>query len=74
MTLRSVSIWQCVQGQSAELNLYCVGCNTMERSVLGWYIGDLIRNYAFANAIQYCINFEEGGEQVILIISYLLKI
>jgi len=36
--MRSVSIWLCVQGQLAELNLYCVGYKIMEQSVLGQYI------------------------------------
>jgi len=57
-----------VQGQSAELNLYCVSEIITGGEHLGYYFGDVIRNSKVSNVIQYCINFEErwgGGEQLI---------
>ena len=57
--MRSVIIWLCGQGQLAEWNLYCVGYNVLELSVLGQNIGDLIRNSVFVKIIPFCINFKE---------------
>ena len=67
MTIRSVCIWLCVQGQLAELNLRCVGYNLLERSVLGEFIVCIIPNSTVAYVIHNYINFEEGGggEQLI---------
>jgi hypothetical protein len=42
--MKSGSIRRCVQGESAEWNLYCLEYNVLEWSILGEKIGDLIRN------------------------------
>jgi hypothetical protein len=41
-----------------------VGYNVLVWSVLGYYIGDAIRNSKVANVIQYCINYEERGREI----------
>jgi hypothetical protein len=51
----------------------CVGYNLVERSVLGLYIGELIRNSTVANVTHKQINFGETGEQIVLIVKYILR-
>jgi len=57
--MRSVSIWVFGQGLLAELNVYCVGYNVLERSVLGQNILNIIHISRFVKVIQYCINCKE---------------
>jgi hypothetical protein len=59
VTMRSVSIRLCGQGQLAEWDFYCVGYNVLEQSVLGQYIVNLIHISWFEKAIHYCINYKE---------------
>jgi len=64
--MRNVSTQLCGQGQLAELNLYCVGYNVLERSVLGQYIVNIIHISRFVKAIYYCINFKERWRTIYL--------